>query len=181
MEKFNTGDFDGAIIHYSEAIRIAPDNGILYFNRAATYLRKSNIDGVLADCDKALTLGVSNPADVFVLRGTARASKGDLDAAIADCDRAIKINPNHALAYNNRANDRIRKRDWKGALTDSEKAVSLDPNLVLAYYNRGFARANTTNYSGAIADWTKVIQMQPSYQAELGQQIEVCRGRMGRR
>ena len=116
-----------------------------------------------------------------MIRGTARASKGDVDGAISDCNRAIKADPNHALAYNNRANDYILKRNWKSALADANKAVSLDPNLALAYYNRGFVRANTGDHDGAIADWNRAIQLQPGYQAELGRQIGISRGKLGRR
>ncbi len=181
MARFNAGDMDGAIAQYTEAIRLLPTSGIPYFDRACAYLRKKNYDGVIADADKALTLGLPNPADAFVIRGTARASKGDVDGAISDCNRAIKADPNHALAYNNRANDYILKRNWKSALADANKAVSLDPNLALAYYNRGYARANTDDHNGAIADWNKAIQLQPGHQAELGRQIEISRGKLGRR
>ncbi len=181
LANFNAGDMDGAIAHYNEAIRLLPNSGVPYYNRACAYLRKGNYDGVIADSDKALTLGLANPADAFVMRGTARYSKGDVDGAISDCDRAIKINPNHALAYNNRANDRIFKRDWKGALADSNKAVSLDPNMALAYYNRGYVRANMGDHNGAISDWNRAIQLQPGYQVELGRQIEISRSKRVRR
>ena len=181
MALFNAGDMDGAIAQYNEAIRLLPTSGIPYFDRACAYLRKNNYDGVIADADKALTLGLPNPADAFVIRGTARASKGDVDGAISDCNRAIKADPNHALAYNNRANDYILKRDWKSALADANKAVSLDPNLALAYYNRGFVRANTGDHDGAIADWNRAIQLQPGYQTELGRQIGISRSKLGRR
>ena len=38
-----------------------------------------------------------------------KAAVGGFDSAIAACNRAIKIDPKKALAYDNRANDRMRK------------------------------------------------------------------------
>ncbi len=46
--------------------------------------------------------------DAYVIRGAAHAGLGQYDAAIADCNRALKINPKHALAYNDRAHDNPR-------------------------------------------------------------------------
>jgi tetratricopeptide (TPR) repeat protein len=130
-------------------------------------LDKQNYDAVIADMNRAIELGSPISADAYCLRGTGWAGKGDFQKAIADSTTAIELNPRHALAYNNRANDKLRMRDYDGALADCNKSIALDPNSPLAYYNRGYAYSNKGHASKAIADWTKAMQMQPGYRAEL--------------
>ncbi|MDE0400202.1 MAG: tetratricopeptide repeat protein, partial [Candidatus Poribacteria bacterium] len=50
--------------------------------------------------------GIENPtsAEAYVNRGDKLYDQGDYQAAISDYDAAIHINPEHALAYNNRGN-----------------------------------------------------------------------------
>ena len=47
------------------------------------------------------------------------------DGAIADYNQAIKINPNYALAYNNRGNIKRTKGDIDGAIADFDRAIKL--------------------------------------------------------
>lgn len=64
-------------------------------NRGLAKAGKSDYDGVIADCDRVITL---NPdfAEAYSNRGLAKAIKGGYDGAIADCDRAIALEPNLA-------------------------------------------------------------------------------------
>lgn len=172
----SAGDLDGAIASYSKAIQILPADPAAYLNRAGVYLLKANYNGMFADANRALELGTAAPADAYVIRGTGRAGKGDVDGAIADCNKAIKINPQYALAYNNRANNKMQKRDFDGALADCNKSIALDPNWALPYYNRGYAHMNKGKSAKAIADWTKAMQMQPSMRAELEPLVQKLRG-----
>ena len=173
------GDLDGAIVSYTNAIQLNPQDSRAYFNRALCYLYKGAgfYDQVIADANKAIELGPSNLADAYPLRGTGWAGKGNFDKAIADHTRAIELNPNHALAYNNRANDKLRQGDLEGALADCNKSIALDPSSPLPYYNRGYVYSNRGNLKLAIADWEKAIQMQPAYRAELEPLIQKLGGK----
>ena len=96
---------------------------------------------------------------------------------MADCNRALSINPKHALAYNNRANNKIHLRDFDGALADCNESIALDPSSPLPYYNRGYVYVNKGDTSKAIADWNKAMQMQPSFRAELEPLLRQLGGR----
>jgi Flp pilus assembly protein TadD len=176
LAQYSSGNIAGALASYTEAIRIAPNAGALYLNRANAYLYKPDFRAAIADATKALELKVEKADDAYVVRGAAQAGLGNYGAGIADCNRALKINPRNALAYNNRANNKLRKRNYSGALEDCQKAISLDPNLAVAFYNRGFAHANLGNRSKATADWKKAIAMQPAFGAELSPRIAELEG-----
>jgi tetratricopeptide (TPR) repeat protein len=163
----SAGDNDGAIAAYTESLRYSSDSPAPYFNRARAYLDKGKYDQVIADTTKALDLGFVIPADAYVLRGMARAQKRDFKGGLADCNQAIKLNPQHALAYNNRANNRMNLGDYDGALADCNKSISLDETSALPYYNRGYYYMNKGNAAKAIADWNKAMEVQPTLQTEL--------------
>ncbi|WP_313893810.1 tetratricopeptide repeat protein, partial [Psychrobacillus sp.] len=85
------------------------------------------------------------------------------DAIIANYTKAIEINPEYALAYNNRgiANQNFKK--YEEAIADYTKAIEINPEYALAYNNRGSAYGNLDKYEEAIADYTKAIEINPEY------------------
>src|SRR5258705_124712 len=93
-----------------------------YINRGNARYGKGDLDGALADYDKAIEL---NPKDALAYynRGNVKDKTGDVDGALADYGKAIKLKPKDALAYYNRGNAKYRKGDLDGALADANKAV----------------------------------------------------------
>jgi tetratricopeptide (TPR) repeat protein len=61
---------------------------------------------------------------------------------LEDYNRAISLNPNFAMAYNNRGLIYWTKGDNGRAIEDYNKAISLDPNLKIVYQNRDLALKN---------------------------------------
>jgi tetratricopeptide (TPR) repeat protein len=62
-------------------------------------------------------------------------NKKDYDRAIADHTQAIRINPNHANAYNNRGWAYYLKTEYPRARADWNRALQLDPNNAAARKN----------------------------------------------
>lgn len=60
-------------------------------------------------------------------RGDSYQFKGELGAALSDYDAALRLNPNFALTYNNRAVLYKKMGERKKALADYEAALRLDP------------------------------------------------------
>ena len=52
----NTGDAAGSIVFFDEALRLAPDFGKAYHNRAFAKLDMGDVEGSLADCELAMKL-----------------------------------------------------------------------------------------------------------------------------
>jgi tetratricopeptide (TPR) repeat protein len=55
--------------------------------------------------------------------------KRDYDRAIVECGEAIRLDPNYAVAYNNRAVVFNDKADYDHALADLAEAIRLDPRM----------------------------------------------------
>jgi DnaJ domain/Tetratricopeptide repeat len=95
------GDPDHALAVYDAAIRIVPDNPILFHDRGLMWRRKGDLDRALADLDRAIRFGFSD-ADFYNDRGLIWLEKGRYHRAIADFDRARQINPTLVDASINR-------------------------------------------------------------------------------
>ena len=161
------GDRDAAMASYTKAIEADPSFAPAYYNRACIHLVRKNYDGLLNDSTRALDLGHKSRANLFCLRGTGWAGKGNFDKALLDHDQAITLDPNYALAYNNRGNDYYRKGDMNRAMRDSDKSIALDPSSPLPWYNRGYIHYSLREYAEAASDWKKAIELQPEYAREL--------------
>ena len=75
---------------------IAQNTSIEYISRGLAKQAKGELDGAMADYNRALEL---NPkyALAYANRGYVKQVKGDLDGAIADFNRALELNPKDAV------------------------------------------------------------------------------------
>jgi lipoprotein NlpI len=111
---------------------------------------------------KAGDLSKEDLAAAYNNRGIAYGAKGDQDRAIQDYNEAIRLNPNDAVAYNNRGNAYRRdKGDSDHAIQDYDEAIRLNPNYADAYYNRGLAYGAKGDQDRAIQDLNEAIRLNP--------------------
>src|SRR5262245_57279698 len=87
----------------------------------------------------------------------------DPDEKIRCYNEAIRLNPDLAEAYNNRAIARGAKGDRDGALRDYGEAIRLKPDLAEAYNNRGNARRAKGDLDGALRDYDEAIRLNPDF------------------
>ncbi|MFM7461536.1 MAG: tetratricopeptide repeat protein, partial [Burkholderiales bacterium] len=84
---------------------------------------------------------------------------GDKTAAIQDYNKAIQLNPQYAVAYNNRGTAKADLGDKTGAIQDYTKAIEINPQYAKAYYNRGNVKAVIKDKMGAYADLEKAERL----------------------
>ena len=110
-------------------------------------------------------------AIALVGRGLAWKSKGDRDKAIADFTAAIRLEPNDALPYNNRANIWRELGEIDRAIADLTEAIRIDPHprsalpgpgYVNVYANRGLAFHAKGDHERALADYDQALQLHPN-------------------
>ncbi len=85
------------------------------------------------------------------------------DGAMADYNHAIELDPQYAIAYNNRGNIKLAKGDLNGAMADYNHAIELNPNIALAYNNRGLVKFREVDFDGAIREYNRAIQLDSNY------------------
>src|SRR6266446_5748881 len=149
-----------------------------FFNSAQAKSAKGDLDGAIADCNRAIGLD-SKYAKAYRNRGVAKAGKGDLDGAIADYNRAIELDSKYADAYNNRASAEQAKGDPNSAIADYNRVVELAPKYADAYNNRGLANVLLRNWADALADYRRFCELSESGQDYPRLFIWLIRARLG--
>jgi tetratricopeptide (TPR) repeat protein len=78
-------------------------------------------------------------------------------------NEAIRLDPDFAAAYGNRANILRTQGDLDDALTDYGEVIRCYPGDVLAYYNRGAALSDKGDLDGAVNDFSEAIRLDPEF------------------
>lgn len=128
--------YTNAVNTLSSAIMVNPTNPFLYLNRSTT--RADMIDFISSIDNTYQRISIdSDPANRLRNSGVRQYS---YDEAIADIDMAIKLFPDFAYSYYNRANLLAISGQLPDAYDDYTRAIELNPNFGEAYYNRGLVQ-----------------------------------------
>ena len=128
--------YTNAVNTYSAAIEQHPSNPFLYLNRSTT--RAEMIDFISSIDNSYQHIAIdSDPANRLNSTGKRTYS---YDEAIADLNKAVKLYPDFAYSYYNRANLQALSGKLPEAFEDYTKAIELNPDFAEAYYNRGIVQ-----------------------------------------
>jgi tetratricopeptide (TPR) repeat protein len=126
-QKYQQGDYQGALADYNRAIKINPKNANAYYNRGLLKATKlQDPQGALADYNSAIQLKPSYDV-VYNNRGNLKVDKlKDFQGALADYNRAIKLKPRNADAYYNRGVLKYTSlKDLAGGIADMQQSAKL--------------------------------------------------------
>ncbi|PKU39962.1 small glutamine-rich tetratricopeptide repeat-containing protein beta [Limosa lapponica baueri] len=91
--------------------------------------------------------------------------------AAVDCyTRAIKLDPNNAVYYCNRAAALSKLNNYSEAIKDCERAIAIDPKYSKAYGRMGLALTSVNKYEEAVTSYQKALDLDPendSYKSNL--------------
>lgn len=94
------GEVDKAILLYTEALQLNPNDCDILGDRATAFLHKKDQLRSMADFDMAVKLDPTY-AYRYASRAFAKQNFGDIDGAVADYEKAVDLDPNDAVAQNN--------------------------------------------------------------------------------
>src|SRR5881394_1013040 len=134
-------------------------------NRGIEKAKKGDLDGAIADFDRAAELNPKDDAPYYN-RAQARQLKNDKAGAIADYTKAIELGSTNPAAYNNRGNARAENKDRDGAIADYTRAIELKPDYARAYYNRAVLKKEKGDKAGAAADFKRAKELDPELASE---------------
>jgi len=95
FEKYNSGDFKGAVCEYDTAISLNPDDIEAFMYRGLSKYELGNSEGGLEDINKAIKL-YPGYAIAYMNRGIIKSKLGNRKEAERDFAYAIELNPDLA-------------------------------------------------------------------------------------
>ncbi len=153
-------DYENTIRHYTECLKINPQQTYAYHNRGLAYYRYiGDYDRAIMDFNEAIKRE-PDYAEAYNDRGAAYGKKGDYDHAIGDFNKVIDLTPDNAETYYNRGRAYCLKGDHDSAIEDYNKAIDLNPDYANAYCGRGEAYRNKGEIDRAIVDFNTAIRFQ---------------------
>ncbi len=170
----NREQYNQAIEHYTETLKLNPLMVEVYYDRGNVYYSKGDANGNDSDYDNAIedfTRAIQFKPDfagAYTNRGNAYVKKRNYDRGIEDHNKAIELKPDYANAYFNRGgaykskgDDCQNQGDYDLSIADFTQAIEINPNFVGAYNHRGVAYRAKGDYDRAITDFNKAIEFKP--------------------
>ncbi len=154
VKRYVSGDVEGAIEDYNQALFSNPSDDRAYRNRGIARAKLGDVQGAMEDYNQALRLNAYD-AQAYNNRGIVRYSSGDVEGAMEDYNQALRLNANNAKAYVNRGLAYHGLGDFKRAIEDYNSSLRIEPNDAKTYVNRGLARASAGDKLLAISDLQK--------------------------
>jgi tetratricopeptide (TPR) repeat protein len=157
------GDLNGAIVDYTDALRLTPQFLGAHIKRAEALTAQRRTREAASAYDEAVKLF---PKTVLVYnnRGNFRRSTGDLDGAIADFSRSLEFDPKFAVGYVNRGLCLTEQDNPQGGEGDFSQALKLplDPSMqLLTHRLRALARLSQGNSKDPLADYAAALRLAP--------------------
>jgi tetratricopeptide (TPR) repeat protein len=163
VQKYQKGDYPGALADYDKLIAIAPKERLAYIGKSLIKIKLGDKPGAILDLSKAIALDPNNRS-LYAVRGGLKFESGDKKGALSDYDKLIEIDPKDDTNYSARSEIRLALGDKEGALTDYNSAIKINPNYAEAYNNRGnLKNDNLNDPQGALADYNSAIKINPNY------------------
>ncbi|MDQ3930812.1 MAG: tetratricopeptide repeat protein [Chloroflexota bacterium] len=95
-------------------------------------------------------------------QGVAAWEASELDKAVAELSEAIRLKPDYAEAYMNRAKVYRSQEKYPQAIADFTRAIELVPNDGNGYLERGLTYWYSNNDDNALSDFARASEMLPS-------------------
>ena len=161
--------YTNAVNALSEAIQLNPTNPFLYLNRATT--RAEMIDFISSMDDSYHNVSFdSDPAKRLI--NTKRTYS--YDEAIEDMNKVIKLYPDFAEGYYNRANLLAISGKLPEAYDDYTRAIELDTELGEAYYNRALVQIYMKDTRKGCMDLSKAGELGISQAYDLLREFRIA-------
>ena len=128
--------YTAAVNTFTVAIAENPSNPFLYINRSTTRAEMIDFISSIDNSYQRITID-SDPAKRLHNSGT---RQYNYDDAMEDINKAIKLYPDYAYSYYNRANLHAISNRLPEAYEDYSRAIELNPQFGEAYFNRGLVQ-----------------------------------------
>jgi tetratricopeptide (TPR) repeat protein len=158
----DAGDFEAAIGHYVEAVRMRPDYWKALFNLGVALADQGDLEAAIGYYSEAIRFEPRHAAAHHNL-GVAVAKQGRLQEAIGHFSEALRLKPNYAEAHYNLGSALARQGSLKEAMAHYTEALKIKPDYGEVHYNLGVALTRQGNHKEAIGHFSEAVRIKPDY------------------
>ena len=124
----------------------------LYMLRAGSYRRTGETRKAIEDVEAYLSL-YPGSRKALSLAGRTEAAAGDNLKALAYFAENVRLHPNDAECYVDRANSYLAAKSWEWAINDYSMSLDLQPGNPDVWLNKGIALLNSGRREDACHDF----------------------------
>jgi tetratricopeptide (TPR) repeat protein/serine/threonine protein kinase len=161
IAKLKLGEFQDALIGFTECVRSKPKFAWSYNNRATAHLNLKQYNQAIGDYSTALEIK-PDYVDARAWRAYAYLQQGDLDKALNDCNQALKQNSRYAPAFLTRGECYKRRQQYEQSLADYTQALELNENKVEVYLKRAAVYQEMKRFDEALGDYDRAVELEPN-------------------
>lgn len=153
-----SGNHAGATQSYSELIGMGIPDADLYMLRAESYYKTGETDMALNDVSKFLVL-YPEDRNALSFAGRVAAQSGDNLKAIDYFTKNLKLHPNDAECYIDRANSYFVSKTWDSAISDYSMALDIQPSNSDTWLNKGISLIGIGKKEDACHDFNSALNL----------------------
>lgn len=161
--------YNEAVKKFTEAIKIEPDNSLIYNYRGLAYLSLRDYTSSMNDFNRAIEIDPTE-SDPYCNRGYLKMSLGDFEGAILDFNLVILKSEktfskfgfylsSHKKAISNRAMSKLKLNDFVGAFNDAVENINLYPSESSGYYIKGVCEINSGDLNSGCKNLSKAGEL----------------------
>lgn len=167
-QRYTSGDYEGALAKYNEAIEADKNYGTVYANRGMLYFYMGDIDKALADINQAIEENKEDPV-AYSNRGYIKLATGKNQEAVDDLEKAVGLrnkfeDPQQlALTYVTLGSAYGLIGQYEEGAKAFDKAIDMNKNDKSFYNAKGILMKDWGKYEEAIEAYNKAISLDQSY------------------
>ena len=152
------GNQAGASSTYTHLINLGIPDAELLLKRAEAYKKTGETGKALEDVQKYIDL-YPDSKKALSFAGRIESASGDNIRALEYFSDNIKLHPNDAECYVDRANSYFMSKTWNWAIKDYSMSLDLQPENSEVWLNKGIALLNSGDISDACHDFRKAFNL----------------------
>ena len=156
----NSGDLDGAIREYQDALATNPHYFEAHNNLGFALAKKGYFDAAIREYQEALTVNATSFEAHFNL-GNALANKGEWDDAIKEYQEALKKKPDEPDVLNNMGIAQASGGNFDAAINEYRRALAIRPNDPDVHNNLANALSSKGDLDAAIMEYQEALSLNP--------------------
>jgi tetratricopeptide (TPR) repeat protein len=158
IAKIKLKQFDLAVLDFSRAIKLKPNNFELHYTIGLCKVYSHKFHEAILDFTKSLNLG-NNKSNLFLERGKAYKQIENYKNAISDFKKFIESTNKNSEGYYERATTKMKLGDKRGALSDFNESIKINSMYKEAFFYRGIIKNELKDKNGACDDWSRAGEL----------------------